>query len=97
MRAGSKTIQFVGSQYPLAADGIQRWHVIDAALTFIYGTVGAAYRFGPLSVGVAGNVILSSVSFSQAKNLGAPVSPTRRERGGRTSKCRGSPAASAPE
>jgi long-chain fatty acid transport protein len=72
--------QFVGSQYPLAADGVQRWHVINAALTFIYGTVGAAYRFGPLSVGVAGNVILSSVSFSQAKNpTGAGAPDTARE------------------
>jgi long-chain fatty acid transport protein len=61
--------QFVGSMYPLAADGVQRWHIINAALTFIYGTLGAAYRLGPLSVGVAGNFVAGSVSFSQAKNV----------------------------
>jgi long-chain fatty acid transport protein len=72
--------QFLGSQYPLAADGVQRWHVIDGALTYIYGTVGAAYRLGPLSVGVSGNVILSSVSFSQAKNTNGLGTPdTQRE------------------
>jgi long-chain fatty acid transport protein len=61
--------QFVGSQYPLAADGVQRWHVINGALTFIYGTVGAAYRIGPLSIGAAGNFVAGAVSFTQAKNL----------------------------
>ena len=67
--------KFINSQFPLAAAGVQRWHGIDGALTFIYGTAGAAYRFGPLSIGVTGNVILSSVSFTQAKNVtgtGAP-------------------------
>jgi long-chain fatty acid transport protein len=67
--------QFVNSQYPLAAAGVQRWHVIDGALTFLYTTVGAAYRFGPLSIGVTGNLILSSVSFSQAKNPNASGEP----------------------
>ena len=38
---------------------------LDGALTFVYATAGAAYRVGPLSVGVAGNLVLSSVSFSQ--------------------------------
>jgi long-chain fatty acid transport protein len=72
--------QFVGSQFPLAADGVQRWHVIDGALTFIYATAGAAYRIGPLSIGVAANVIFSSVSFSQAKNTnGLGVPDTQRE------------------
>lgn len=72
--------QFVNSQFPLAAAGVQRWHVIDGALTFIYGTVGAAYRLGPLSIGVAGNIVLSSVSFSQAKNAdGTGLPDTLRE------------------
>jgi long-chain fatty acid transport protein len=72
--------QFVNSQYNLAAAGVQRWHVIDGALTFIYTTVGAAYRFGPLSIGVTGNLILSSVQFSQAKNPDASGLPdTTRE------------------
>ncbi len=60
--------KYVGSAYPLAAAGVQRWHIIDGSLTFVYGTVGAAYRVGPVSFGVAGNLIFSSVSFSQAKN-----------------------------
>jgi long-chain fatty acid transport protein len=72
--------QFAGSPFPLAAAGVQRWHVIDGALTFIYATAGAAYRFGPLSIGVTGNAILSSVSFSQAKNpTGAGLPDTTRE------------------
>jgi len=72
--------QFVNSQYNLAAAGVQRWHVIDGALTFIYTTVGAAYRFGPLSIGVTGNLILSSISFSQARNPDGPGTPdTTRE------------------
>jgi long-chain fatty acid transport protein len=66
----SKNQKFAGAQqYPLAADGVQRWHGINGALTFIYGTVGAAYRIGPLSIGVAGNFVAGSVSFTQAKNL----------------------------
>jgi len=72
--------QFAGSPYPLAAAGVQRWHVIDAALTFIYGTLGAAYRFGPLSIGVTGNLVLGSVSFTQAKNAdGTGLPDTQRE------------------
>jgi len=61
--------KFVNStMYPLASAGVQRWHVIDGALTFIYTAVGAAYRLGPLSIGASGNLVLSSVSFTQAKN-----------------------------
>ncbi len=71
---------FASSQFPLAAAGVQRWHVIDGALTFIYGTLGAAYRIGPLSIGVTGNLILSSISFSQAKNpTGSGLPDTLRE------------------
>lgn len=64
-----------GSKYPLAAAGVQRWHMIDGALTFIYGTVGAAYRFGPLSIGVAGNLVLASAALEQAKNAGGSGEP----------------------
>jgi long-chain fatty acid transport protein len=72
--------KFAGSAYPLAADGVQRWHVINAALTYIYGTVGAAYRLGPLSIGVAGNFVAGSVSFTQAKNLnGSGIADTTQE------------------
>jgi long-chain fatty acid transport protein len=53
---------------PLAVDGVQRWHQIDGELTFIYFTVGAAYRLGRISVGVAGNLIRASVLSIQAKN-----------------------------
>ncbi|MGH7272061.1 MAG: hypothetical protein ACREJ3_16650, partial [Polyangiaceae bacterium] len=31
---------------PLAAGGVQRWHLQTAALTFIQATVGAAYKLG---------------------------------------------------
>jgi long-chain fatty acid transport protein len=49
-------------------------------LVFLYGTVGAAYRIGPLSVGVSGNVVISSVTESQAKNPAGMGNPdTARE------------------
>lgn len=60
--------KYANSPFPLAAAGVQRWHIIDGALTFVYGAIGAAYRVGPISFGVAGNVVYSAVSFSQAKN-----------------------------
>jgi long-chain fatty acid transport protein len=55
--------------FPRAIDGVQRWHIINASLEFIYTTIGVAYKLGPLSVGVSGNVIIESVSTSQAHNL----------------------------
>jgi long-chain fatty acid transport protein len=55
--------------YPLAVDGIQRWHGIDGAITFLYLTAGAAYKFGRFSVGASGNFILSSIKFTLAKAL----------------------------
>jgi long-chain fatty acid transport protein len=65
----SQNQRFVGDpNFPLAADGVQRWSGIDGALTFIYVPAGVAYRFGRLSVGVAGNLIRSSISTTQAKN-----------------------------
>jgi long-chain fatty acid transport protein len=71
-----KNIRFENHpQYPLAGDGIQRWHGIEGALTFIYLTAGAAYRIGPLSIGASGNLVLSSVKSLQAKgfaNTGKP-------------------------
>ncbi len=56
--------------YPRASDGVQRWHVINASLEFIYTSIGVAYRLGPLSLGVAGNFIIESVSTEQAHTLG---------------------------
>jgi long-chain fatty acid transport protein len=63
------------AQFPLAVDGIQRWHGIDGALTFIYLTAGAAYRIGPLAIGVTGNLILSSVKSLQAKGFAGTGKP----------------------
>ncbi|HVR62511.1 MAG TPA: outer membrane protein transport protein [Polyangia bacterium] len=54
--------------FPLAADGIQRWQNIEGALTFIYFSGAMAYRLGPVSVGVTGSLVRSSVYSSQAKN-----------------------------
>jgi long-chain fatty acid transport protein len=76
-----KNNAFAGSPtYPLAVDGVQRWHGIDGELTFIYLTAGAAYRMGPLAIGVTGNLVLSSVKALQAKNpIGMGVPDTTRE------------------
>ena len=41
---------------------------IDGALTFLYFTVGVAYRFNRWSVGVTGNLIRSSIASTQAKS-----------------------------
>jgi long-chain fatty acid transport protein len=61
--------QFSGStKYPLAAGGVQRWFAIDTLLRVLYFTAGAAYRLGPLSVGVTGNFISSTIDTTQAKN-----------------------------
>jgi long-chain fatty acid transport protein len=56
--------------YPHATDGVQRWHITNASLEFIYTTIGAAYRLGPLSVGVSGNFIIESVSTHQSHTTG---------------------------
>ncbi|MEO7093899.1 MAG: outer membrane protein transport protein, partial [Polyangiales bacterium] len=58
-----------GTAYPLAVDGVQRWHSIEGSLTFLYLTAGAAYKLGPLSIGVSGNLIFSSIKSLQAKTL----------------------------
>jgi long-chain fatty acid transport protein len=52
-----------------AADGVQRWHGIEGALTFLYLTAGAAYKLGPISIGASGNFILSSIRSVQAKTF----------------------------
>ena len=66
----SKNDRFANSAtFPLAVDGIQRWHSIDGALTELYLTAGAAYKIGPFSLGVSGNFILSSIKSSQGKTL----------------------------
>jgi long-chain fatty acid transport protein len=63
------------TMFPLAVDGIQRWHGIDGALTFIYLTAGAAYRIGPLAIGVTGNLVLSSIKSLQAKGFAGQGKP----------------------
>jgi long-chain fatty acid transport protein len=61
--------------YPLSGDGPQRWSSIDGSLTFLYGTVGAALKFGPLAIGATGNLIYSWVQFTKAQNLGGINTP----------------------
>ena len=56
---------------PLTAGGVQRWHMIDAALTFLQVTAGAAYKLGPFALGVTGNLINSQITETQAKTLAA--------------------------
>jgi long-chain fatty acid transport protein len=69
-----------GAEYPLARDGVQRWHSIEGALTYVYGTLGAAYRLGPLSLGASANLIYSSVVSKKAKNItGEQLPDTSRE------------------
>jgi long-chain fatty acid transport protein len=60
---------FAGAaEYPLAADGVQRWHSIEGALTYVYGTLGVAYRWRKLSIGASANLVHSSVVSKKAKN-----------------------------
>jgi long-chain fatty acid transport protein len=58
--------EFGRSRFDLAADGIQRWHIINGQQAYVYATLGAAYRIGPLSVGVAGNLVFTSLSLLRA-------------------------------
>jgi long-chain fatty acid transport protein len=62
--------------YPRAADGVQRWHNINAQLQFIYLSLGAAYKLGPLSIGVGGNFIIEQVKTLQAHTLNNTVDST---------------------
>lgn len=57
--------------YPLAADGIQRWHGIEGSMRSLYFTLGAAVRLGRVSLGVTGNLVRSSVYLRKAKSLSA--------------------------
>jgi long-chain fatty acid transport protein len=59
--------------FPLAADGVQRWHIIQGAVTSMYFTVGAALRLGPVAIGVTGNLVRTSVENRQAKSFGPQV------------------------
>lgn len=55
--------------YPGAADGVARWHGYDASTLSIYATAGGAYRIGPLSIGLTGNLIFTSLSLARAQSL----------------------------
>ena len=64
--------RFAGSTtFPQAADGIQRWHGIDGSMKSLYFTLGAGVRLGPVSLGVTGNLVRSSVHLHKAKSLSA--------------------------
>lgn len=62
--------------YPLTAGGVQRWHIINAALTFVQVSAGAAYKLGPLSIGATGNFINSQITESQARTVPGNVDST---------------------
>jgi long-chain fatty acid transport protein len=66
--------------FPLAAAGVQRWHIIDATLAFVYASVGAAYRIGPVSIGASGNLIFESESLTQAHNSSNVIDSTNEGR-----------------
>jgi long-chain fatty acid transport protein len=53
---------------PFAVNGVQRWSSDVGSLTFLYLTGGAAYKLGPLSIGVTGNFIESWVQFTRSQN-----------------------------
>ncbi len=55
------------STYPGAVDGVARWAIISGTLRSSFFTLGAAYDFGPVSVGVTGNLIQTAVEISQAR------------------------------
>jgi long-chain fatty acid transport protein len=73
---------FSNSMYPGAADGVARWHGISGSTMSIYGTLGAAYRLGPMSFGVTGNLIFTTVSTVRATAVteGNPVDAEGRSR-----------------
>lgn len=72
----SENEAFAGHEsYPQAADGVQRWHSIEGALTHVYAAAGGAYRFGPVSVGATLNLIHSSVMSVRAKNFTGDTLP----------------------
>jgi long-chain fatty acid transport protein len=80
-----RNTQFEGSMFPGAADGVARWHAFDAATMSVYGTLGAAYRIGPLSVGLTGNLIYTTLGFERAQNPGGGAGINDLENEGRAS------------
>jgi long-chain fatty acid transport protein len=62
--------------YPLTEGGVQRWHMTDAALTFIQVSAGVAYRLGPLSIGATGNFVNSQVTLDEARTEAGNIDST---------------------
>lgn len=73
---------FSNSMYPGAADGVARWHGISGSTMSIFGTLGAAYRLGPVSFGVTGNLIFTSIRTIRASAVteGNPLEEEGRSR-----------------
>jgi long-chain fatty acid transport protein len=66
--AWDKNDRFEGNtSYPGPVDGVARWSAISGILRSSYFSLGAAYDFGPVSVGVVGNLIQTVVELSQAR------------------------------
>jgi long-chain fatty acid transport protein len=77
-----KNQAFAGStMFPQAVDGVQRWFAIDGKIEVLYFSAGAAYRFGPVSIGASGNFISSTVSLLQGRNIGGVGKPDVTEEG----------------
>jgi long-chain fatty acid transport protein len=66
--------------YPLTAGGVQRWHMLDAQLTFLQISAGLAYRLGPISIGATGSFINSQVNEDEARTQSGNVDTTAEER-----------------
>ncbi len=64
------------SQLPLTANGVQRWHMTTAALTFIQVSAGGALHLGPLSIGATGNFINSQISETESHTLRGDINST---------------------
>jgi long-chain fatty acid transport protein len=60
---------FAGTAFPRAADGVARWHGYEGSTLSIFGTLAAAYHVGPLSLGVSGNLIYTTLTADRAQNL----------------------------
>lgn len=66
-----KNAAFEGNtQYPGPEDGVQRWYAIEGTIRSMYLTLAAAYHIEParLSIGVSGNIILSTIDTIRARN-----------------------------
>lgn len=59
------------SAYPGPVDGVQRWHTINGEIRSLYVTLAAAYQLGAsgLSLGIAGNLIHSSIDTIRARTV----------------------------